>query len=97
MKVLAVVEEEPRKEGEDQFEFHCIRALNCGQEELDTGEKLCPECKSIYKLLKDRMEGSGWCLELLPMLCFISRTTRVGWYAPGQKWNGLFRALLCET
>ena len=35
--LLAVVEEEPRKEGEDQFEFHCIRALNCGQEELNTG------------------------------------------------------------
>ena len=58
MKVLAVVEEEPRKEGEDQFEYHCIRAPDCSREELGNDEKLCPECKSIYKLLKDRMEAT---------------------------------------
>ena len=58
MEVLAVVEEEPRLKGEDQFEFHCIRAPDCGQGELDTDEDLCPKCKSIYELVKRRMEAT---------------------------------------
>ena len=58
MKVLAVVEEEPRKEGEDQFEFHCIRAPDCSREERGTDDVLCPKCKSIYELVKRRMEAT---------------------------------------
>lgn len=56
MKVLAVVEEGPRNKGEDQFEFHCIRGPDCSQEDLGTDEVLCPKCKSIYELVKKRME-----------------------------------------
>ena len=58
MEVLAVVEEEPHKNDEDQFEFHNIRAPDCSQAELGTDEDLCPKCKSIYELVKRRMEAT---------------------------------------
>ena len=58
MEVLAVVEEEPHKNNEDQFEFHNIRAPDCSRAELGADEDLCPKCKSIYELVKRRMEST---------------------------------------
>ena len=67
MEVLAVVEEEPRLKGEDQFEFHCIRAPDYGQGELnfDTSTPI-PLCNSRGRQLRryrQMLEWSGGHLE----------------------------------